>query len=74
MRTVIIGAEDFGSRCISHLLERKLEALMCHSSEKNSLPHPWSLTATNSLAKMGGVLCGCEAAEASLLVRDALRS
>lgn len=58
---------------IGDFLERKLEAMKCYASELNPYPHPRSLMAIESIARMRGVLCGCEAAEAFVLVRDVQR-
>ena len=59
---------------IGDYLGKKLAAMKCYSSEVEPYPHPRSLTAIDALAKIRGVLCGCEAAEAFVLVRDVQRA
>lgn len=54
---------------ISKYLDRKLEAMSLYSTQIKNFPHPRSLEAIKSLAKLRGSTVGVEAAEAFSLIR-----
>lgn len=55
---------------ISGVLETKLKAMSAYKSELKEFPHPRSLEAITTLAKMRGANVGVDAAEAFMLVRE----
>ena len=55
---------------ISETLEIKLKAMSAYRSELKEYPHPRSLEAISSLAKLRGSTIGVEAAEAFMLIRE----
>lgn len=54
---------------IATYLERKLQALEAYASEMRPWPHPRSYKTVEHLARLRGSQCGCEAAEAFVLLR-----
>lgn len=54
---------------ISREVEDKLALLACYDSEMRDFPHPRSYEAARILARLRGVQCGCEAAEAFMFLR-----
>ena len=55
---------------ISRTLKNKLKAMSAYKTELKQYPHPRSLEAITSLAKMRGASVGVEAAEAFMLIRE----
>ena len=54
---------------ISDYLETKIEAMRCIRTQLRSFPHPRSLEAIESLARLRGSTIGVDAAEAFCLIR-----
>jgi N-acetylglucosamine malate deacetylase 1 len=57
---------------ISDYLDLKLKAMHCYQSELQSAPHPRSIQAIETLAKLRGTTVNLPAAEAFMLVRHIL--
>jgi len=55
---------------VSDVLDKKLAAMAAYGSEVRDYPHPRSLEALEAWMKCRGVACGCDAAEAYVLVRE----
>ena len=55
---------------ISEALETKLKAMAAYKTELKEYPHPRSLEAITSLARLRGVSVGVKAAEAFVLIRE----
>jgi LmbE family N-acetylglucosaminyl deacetylase len=55
---------------ISGFLEKKKQALLAYRSQLKDFPHPRSLQAVESLARLRGSTVGVEAAEAFQLIRE----
>ena len=55
---------------ISETFDRKLEAMRCFSTQLHAFPHPRSLLAIESLARLRGSTVGVQYAEAFSLVRE----
>lgn len=55
---------------ITNYLERKLRAMVCYQSQLKQPPHPRSLQALESLARLRGATVSLPAAEAFMLVRE----
>lgn len=55
---------------ISNYLEPKLKAMACYQSQLKQPPHPRSLQAIESLARLRGATVSLPAAEAFMLVRE----
>lgn len=58
---------------ISHILDRKLEALECYASEMRRFPHARSIEGIATLAKLRGASAGLQVAEAFMVVREVVR-
>ncbi len=54
---------------ISNYLEKKIKAMSYFTTQLNKFPHPRSLEAIESLAKLRGSTIGVKAAEAFCLIR-----
>lgn len=55
---------------ISHLLDRKLQAIGCYRKELRPFPHPRSIEAVRALATLRGSQSGFSAAEAFMVIRE----
>lgn len=57
---------------ISKQWVRKRQAIEAYDTEMRAFPHPRSEQALESLAKLRGSTCGCEMAEAFMLIRQVI--
>jgi LmbE family N-acetylglucosaminyl deacetylase len=55
---------------IEQQLRDKLDAMGCYASQLRPFPHPRSLEAMQTLAKLRGSQCGCAAAETFGVIRE----
>lgn len=54
---------------VAETLDRKVDALACYPGELRDWPHPRSSKGVRTLARLRGMQCGYEAAEAFMLIR-----
>lgn len=55
---------------ITHLIDKKLEAMECYKTERRKYPHPRSLRAIKILAQKRGIEMGIKYAEAFVSIRQ----